>query len=211
MNLLYLGLPSPLIGWLECHGINVTQSEDRISNPAGFAFIVSYGYRHIIKREVLDLFKDRAINLHISYLPWCRGADPNFWSFMEGTPCGTTIHYLDENMDTGDIIVQERVLMASNETFASSYRKLHESVQGMFKETWDQIANGTCSRRPQPKGGSLHWSKDIEPLRHLLTSGWNTPLSDLESYAFDLQMSIRERNRYVDEINELLPRDEKEK
>ena len=40
----------------------------------GFTFLVSYGYRHILRKNVLDLFPDRAVNLHIAYLPWNRGA-----------------------------------------------------------------------------------------------------------------------------------------
>ncbi|MCL0081308.1 hypothetical protein M1N64_03665 [Peptococcaceae bacterium] len=50
----------------------------------------------------MDKFQGRAINLHISFLPWNRGADPNFWSFIENAPVGVSIHYLDEGIDTGD-------------------------------------------------------------------------------------------------------------
>lgn len=70
-------------------------------------FVVSHGYRHIIRREVLARLPDRIVNLHISLLPWNRGADPNVWSFLEDTPKGVTIHYVDERVDTGDIIAQK--------------------------------------------------------------------------------------------------------
>ena len=69
-----------------------------------FDFLISYGYKFILKNDILSLFKKAAINLHISYLPYNRGSDPNFWSFMENSPKGVSIHYMDAGLDTGDII-----------------------------------------------------------------------------------------------------------
>ena len=68
------------------NGLDVIQM-DLESGLAGFEdnsfdFIVSYGYRHILSKNILDLLPNKIINLHISYLPYNRGADPNFWSFM---------------------------------------------------------------------------------------------------------------------------------
>ena len=73
-----------------------------------FDFLISFGYRYIISEAVLNKFKPNAINLHISYLPWNRGADPNLWSFIEDTPKGVTIHEIDEGIDTGDIIFKKK-------------------------------------------------------------------------------------------------------
>lgn len=62
------------------------------------------------------------------------GSDPNFWSFIEKIPKGVTIHYLDAGVDTGNIIVQERVQFNENqEMLASSYQKLHITIQQLFK------------------------------------------------------------------------------
>ena len=73
-------------------------------------FIVSFGYRHILPLGVLQCYLKRAINIHISYLPWNRGADPNLWSFLEDTPKGVSIHYLTEKIDAGDILCQEEIV-----------------------------------------------------------------------------------------------------
>ena len=54
--------------------------------------IISYSYRYIIAKEMIDFMPTSIVNLHISYLPWNRGASPNFWSFIEDTPKGVTIH-----------------------------------------------------------------------------------------------------------------------
>ena len=113
MKILFLGAPdSPVFLWLKQQGEDVHSTLDKITVDYvlenKFNFLISYGYRYVLKKEILDLFPNRAINLHISYLPYNRGSDPNFWSFIDGTPKGVTIHYLDEGVDTSDIIVQRK-------------------------------------------------------------------------------------------------------
>ncbi len=145
--------------------------------------MVSYGYRHIIRKNILDIFQGKAINLHISYLPWNRGADPNFWSFVEDTPKGVTIHYLDEGVDTGDIIYQKEMEFdLSRETLATSYEKLQAEIQDLFKKNWLNIKSVNNQRRKQVGKGSAHKIKDKEALSHLLTDGWDTPVSVLYQY-----------------------------
>lgn len=194
-KVLFLGPEdSPLIPWLREQGEEVIQTAATLSAQAvagqRFSFLVSYGYRHILRKDILDLFPCRAINLHISYLPWNRGADPNFWSFIEDTPKGVTIHYIDEGVDTGDIIVQKKMEFGRDrETLATSYDKLQAAVQELFKQNWRQIKGGTCPRQQQAGEGSTHFVKDKEGLSHLLTDGWNTPVSVLETYAAEAKPS----------------------
>ena len=131
------------------------------------------------------MFPNRAINLHISYLPYNRGADPNFWSFIDGTPKGISIHYLDEGVDTGDIIVQKEISFDSldSETLTSSYQKLHVEIQNLFFQHWDLIKNQKCDRTPQVGTETTHKVKDKEYLFHLMEKdGWNTKISVLNDY-----------------------------
>ncbi|GGO88991.1 hypothetical protein GCM10011348_45700 [Marinobacterium nitratireducens] len=182
-TILFLGPEdSPLISWLQSQGEVVIQTADKISSKfirdSGASFIISYGYRHILRADVLDLFPSRAINLHISYLPWNRGADPNLWSFVDNTPKGVTIHYLDEGVDTGDIIAQEVVRFdLESDTLATSYEKLHKAIQLLFKANWSHIKDGTCQRQNQSSGGTIHKIKDKSAVDHLITDGWNTRVS----------------------------------
>ena len=67
--------------------------------------IISFGYRHLIDKDIIR--KKRILNLHISYLPFNRGAHPNFWSFVENTPSGITINRINNGIDTGNIIYQK--------------------------------------------------------------------------------------------------------
>jgi len=192
-KILFLGpSDSPVFVWLQKNGENVFSTVDKITVDYvlenGLNFLISYGYRFILRKEILDLFPNRAINMHISYLPYNRGADPNFWSFIEGTPKGVTIHYLDEGVDTGDIIVQKEVSFDSLDlvTLASSYQKLQVEIQNLFFQYWDLIKSQKCNRTPQVGTGATHRVKDKEHLLHLMEKdGWNTKLSVLVNYSKD--------------------------
>jgi len=208
-KILFLGPEdSPLISWLQEQGEEVIQTTDKFSAQIvakqEFTFLVSYGYRHILRRDILDIFPNKAINLHISYLPWNRGADPNFWSFVEDTPKGVTIHYLDEGVDTGDIIAQQEMEFDSDqETLATSYETLQAAIQNLFKQNWRNIKSENCQRQEQVGNGSTHKVKDKRGLSHLLTDGWNTPVSVLEEYAAETQMSQQFWEKHDSEIEEI--------
>ena len=155
MTVLYLGPPSPLVEYLQKDHIVVT-AEHPVSTTMlkirMVDFVVSYNYRHIIQPDVLEILANRVINLHISYLPWNRGADPNFWSWLDNTPKGVTIHYIDKGLDTGDIIAQREVKLTEG-TLKTTYETLHGEIQKLFKEYWPIIKNGTCSKIPQSERG----------------------------------------------------------
>jgi methionyl-tRNA formyltransferase len=208
MKVLFLGTSdSPLVEYLKSVGDEVIATMDVIDveflNAHSPDFIVSYGYRHIIKKDVLDRYTDRAINLHIAYLPWNRGADPNFWSFVEDTPKGVTIHYLDEGIDTGDIIAQRKVAFSETDTLRTSYNRLQQEIQSLFKEHWADIRTGKCNREKQKGNGTHHRLKDKERLSHLLTNGWDTPITVLDEYAAETQMSMQFWEKYDAEIEQM--------
>ena len=212
-SILFLGdRESPLFEWLKSLGESVIQTSEKITpefiDSNCIIFLVSYGYRHILRKNILELLPNSAINLHISYLPWNKGADPNFWSFLEDTPKGVTIHYLNEGVDTGDIIIQKEVKFnTKQETLATSYEKLQETIQDLFKQNWKDIKSGKCQRQKQVGNGSLHKVKDKEGMSHLLIDGWNTSLSVLNEYAAKTQMSQQFWKKYDSEIEEIKRQD----
>jgi len=175
---------SPLLCWLKANNENVIATTNQISldyiKQEQFTIIVSYGYRFKISKEILDNFPDKAINLHISLLPWNKGSDPNFWSFVDNTPKGVSIHLLDEGLDTGDILIQKEIFFESeSETLASSYEQLQQVIQALFKKYWQDFKRGTIERKKQIGIGSIHRSKDLVKLTSLLDKGWDTPVSKL--------------------------------
>src|SRR4051812_1676346 len=60
-----------------------------------YDLIISYNYKYLIPVDILNISPNKFINLHISYLPWNKGANPNAWSFIENTPSGVTVHLMD--------------------------------------------------------------------------------------------------------------------
>jgi len=135
--------------------------------------IISYNYRHIIGKEVLKKYK--IINLHISYLPYNRGAHPNFWAYVEHTPVGVSIHYIDEGIDTGSIISQKKVVIGNEETLRSSYKKLHFHMRILFKSIFNKL--NKISPRKQKDRGTFHFSSELPVLK----KGWDTKIKDLKN------------------------------
>ena len=107
-----------------------------------FDIVKSYGYKYIIKKDIIKYFYKKIINLHISYLPYNRGADPNLWSILDNTPSGVTIHYMDETLDTGDILCQKKVILDfENDTLETSYNRLTSEMINLFIQNFDKICN----------------------------------------------------------------------
>lgn len=118
-----------------------------------------------------------AINLHISYLPWNRGSDPNLWSFIDNTKKGVSIHYMDKGLDTGDIIAQKEIEFdIYNETFSSSYERLHLEIQKLFKEIWNDVKIKNINPKKQAKKGSYHSSIDKNIYFKSFNFDWNTKI-----------------------------------
>jgi methionyl-tRNA formyltransferase len=189
MKILFLGggdLSKDLANWLKQHGEEVVYTEKKINLEDVLTikpeFIVSYNYKYIISKEIINYVKGKAVNLHISYLPYNRGAHPNVWSFLEDTPKGVTIHYIDEGIDTGDILLQKEIFIdEEKETLKSSYNILHNEIQILFKENWQKIKEGKIESRKQIGKGSIHYKKDFilfEPL--IMEKGWDTPIKELK-------------------------------
>lgn len=186
MKVLSLGnKPSPLKSILEKNNCKVIEGTDPIDldflNSFKVDFAVSYRFRHIIRKPIIEQLSGNIINLHISLLPWNRGADPNLWSFLENTPKGVTIHYIDDGIDTGDIIAQKELFFDENkETLDSSYERLNHEVVELFEKNWPLIMHGKSPRHRQPPGGTFHKTRDRKPFEYLLNDlSWNTPVKQL--------------------------------
>ena len=194
MRIIYLSNnPSTnnLYNWLKNQeNVELMHCREKIVLPVIQKFnpdlVLSYGYRYIIKEPVIELFKGRIINLHISYLPYNRGADPNIWSLLEDTPKGVTIHFIDKGVDTGDILFQRKVEINTNiHTLKTSYELLHEEIQNLFFDNWNKISRFKFSPQRQIENGSTHYIKDFDLIKDKLLGEkeWDIPLNELiENY-----------------------------
>lgn len=146
-----------------------------------FDLVVSYTYRFIIKKPIIELMKGNIVNLHTSYLPWNRGASPNIWSAIEDTPRGVTLHYIDEHLDKGKIIAQRLVPFEPHATLKTSYEQLDREAISLFQDAfcfydfWKMMAFAPTAK------GSYHsventkrvtqnlksWDISVEQFKHM--------------------------------------------
>lgn len=164
-NILFLGYSSQqtlLIERLIFAGCSVDHRVDLPLDVAKYDLIISYGYNRIIPANVLDSLHVPFINLHISLLPWNRGAHPNFWSFYDNTPSGVSIHMIDAGVDTGDILFQKEVFFTDVEdTFRRSYNRLRVEIEELFTANISNIIHGEYRRQIQSSIGTFHSIKDL--------------------------------------------------
>ncbi len=184
MRILYLGpFRQQIADFLESMGDEVVHTEKRLKPGSailgGVDKILSYGYLHILKDDLLSQFPRRVVNMHISYLPWNRGKDPNLWSFLEDTPKGVTIHFIDPGIDTGAIIAQELVEHLPDDTLRSSYSRLSERIETLLHRIWPEVRADRTKGIRQEGRGSFHLARDKATVEHLLPDGWDTPVADL--------------------------------
>mgnify|MGYP001260347793 CR=1 FL=1 len=125
--------------------------------------VLSFGYRKIISDKILKKLHRPIINLHISYLPYNRGAHPNFWSFIDNTPPGVTIHELDKGIDTGKIIFQKKIKfqLDGHLTFHKSYKILISEVEHLFYRHYKSLINYSYKTKLQKGNGTFHYSKNL--------------------------------------------------
>lgn len=173
MKILFLTnniITDKLYTWLINTEDTVIKINDRVTieiikdiNPN---LIISYNYKYIINKEVIDYMgKGNVINLHISYLPFNKGSLPNFWSFVDDSPKGVCIHLIDEELDTGDVLLRKKITFNEIiETFETTYIKLHNEIQDLFIKHWDEIKNGSIVATKQEHEGTLHTLKEFKKL-----------------------------------------------
>lgn len=141
--------------------------------------VVSYNYKYIIKRDVIEKVQGNIINLHISLLPWNRGSNPNFWSFMEETPKGVSIHYINEKLDKGKILLQKEVFFDEKiETFATTYETLNKEIVSLFLGHWKDIKKQNITPIEQAKVGTYHSLADFLSFIRGTNFNWNLNIYD---------------------------------
>lgn len=110
--------------------------------------VVAYG--KILPKEVLEIPKYGCINVHGSLLPKYRGAAPIQWSILNGDKtAGVTTIYMDEGMDSGDMILKKEVEIGENETTGELWDRLSKIGADLLVKTLKEIENGTAPREKQ--------------------------------------------------------------
>ncbi len=112
--------------------------------------VVSYGV--ILPKSFLKIPALGCINVHPSMLPKYRGPAPIQWAILNGdNETGVSIMYLDAGMDSGDIILQEKVEIGEDETTGELWNRLSGIGARLLTKVVTDISNGIIERTPQPE------------------------------------------------------------
>ena len=110
--------------------------------------VVAYG--KILPEEILNIPKLGCINVHGSLLPKYRGAAPIQWAILNGDKeTGVTTMYMDKGMDTGDMILKEKVTIGEDETTWELWDRLSKIGGELLVKTLEQIEDRTAPREKQ--------------------------------------------------------------
>ena len=142
-----------------------TKKKVKVKELGNIDLIISYGYRHIIDETIIKKYKN-IINLHISYLPYNKGAHPNFWSFAENTPSGVTIHKIHKKIDSGNIIYQKPLNFELNQNrkklkFSQTYSVLISEIENLFMNNFKSLLNSNYDEFPQIGDGTFHKANEL--------------------------------------------------
>jgi methionyl-tRNA formyltransferase len=136
-------------------------------------FIVVAAFGMILKKDLLELPKRACVNLHASLLPKYRGVSPVPAALLSGdTVTGCTTMLMDEGIDTGDILLAERIDISGDDTAGSLSKKLALTGAGLLVKTLEGLLAGTIrakkqdhdlathTRKLKKNNGLIDWTKD---------------------------------------------------
>lgn len=143
--------------------------------------ILSFYYRRLLSKELLDIPRLGGINLHGSLLPRYRGRCPVNWVLINGeSGTGVTLHYMVVKADAGDIIAQKQVSIDIEDTALSLFHKLTAAATQLLRETYPLIKAGSAQRIPQdslqatsfggrrPEDGKISWESSSLAIHNLI-------------------------------------------
>lgn len=144
--------------------------------------IVVVAFGQIIPQAVLDIPRYGCVNVHASLLPKYRGAAPIQWAVINGEEfSGVTTMQMDAGLDTGDMLLTEKVALAPDETGGSLFNKLSVTGAQLLLKTLDALENGSVTPQPQPAesptayaamlkktDGEIDWSRSAAEIERLV-------------------------------------------
>ena len=104
------------------------------------------------------------INLHPGYIPYNKGIYPHIFSMINKLPTGATLHVMDENIDSGNIIEQVEVKIKETDTSLSLYNKILTAEVNIFKASIQSILNNSFSLKYPKNYDSYNSKSDFRKL-----------------------------------------------
>jgi len=179
--------PSPVKMLAEAQGLPVLQPR-RLKDPAliqslkdlGPELMIVVAYGRILTPELLALPSVGFLNVHASLLPRHRGAAPINWALIKGDQeTGVTIQWVNYEVDTGPIFLQERVPILPEDTAGTLYVKLARRGAALLAQSLELLRQGRAVRLPQPEEG-VTLAPPITPAMRRVD--WSRPASQVAGW-----------------------------
>ena len=167
-------------------GIPVLQPR-RLRDPGVFEELEAYqpdaivvvAFGQLIPKNILDLPKYGCVNVHASLLPKYRGAAPIQWAVIDGEEkSGVTTMLMNEGLDTGDILLQEEVVLAEDETGGSLFDKLSDVGAKLLIRTLEGLREGTVTPAAQPEQSTTAYAAMLKKDMGMID--WTQPAVKIE-------------------------------
>lgn len=129
-----------------------------------YDYILSLHSKQIFPKELVN--SEKCINIHPGLNPYNRGWFPHIFSIINGLPCGVTIHWMDEKIDHGKIIIQEEVKMIEWESSENLYSRILEKELIILKTYLNKILSNKikCTEYFPKEEGNMNTKKDFQKL-----------------------------------------------
>lgn len=196
--------------------INTEDFAERLKSLTPDLFVLS-GYNKILRPVIFNIPPLGTINLHGGHLPEYRGAAPINWQIIHGeTIGGCAIIYVDEGIDTGDIIRQEYYRILPEDTHASVLRKTLDIFPPLLGKVLEDIQSGDVSVTPQdplegcyhtrryPRDSRIHWRDMTDIQVHNLIRAMHGPYPSAFTYRGETKIEI-EKSSLLDETIRGIP------
>lgn len=144
-------------------------------------FFFSFYYREMLKRELLEIPKHGALNMHGSLLPKYRGRVPVNWAIIHGeTETGATLHYMTEKPDNGDIVAQQAVPILPDDTALQVFQKvtvaaemalnvcLPDLLAGRAQAVKQDLSKGGYFGGRKAEDGVIDWLQSAQAIHNLV-------------------------------------------
>jgi len=135
----------------------------------------------MLPRAVWEMPKYGTFNLHASLLPNYRGAAPINWAIINGEKeTGVTTFFIDDKIDTGEMILQEKVVIETDETAGTLHDKLMHLGADLVLKTVEEIENGSVVRKKQQISKELKEAPKIQ--KDTCKVDWGKPLDQVYNH-----------------------------
>ena len=147
------------------------ESEELITQLQEASHGISVLYGHVIPSKWLTTNQFKIMNLHPSFLPIGRGADPIPWGIIENRPHGVTLHEIDGGLDTGPIIKQARLNVDLSASSGEIYTQAMHLLFEIFQDTLGPWLNNEIKSIKQMGDYTSHKSNDLKSLKESISHG----------------------------------------